>query len=759
MKCPNCYNENEDGRATCKYCGAMLPEEPIPVKKVEITEEKKEEGTTNSVESQTRVNNKVEDQDFEIEIEIDEPKEEKKLEYTEQNTQENVENKEALEQREEVQNAQEQVSQIIQQEPENGEKVAEYTPEEVQQQLNEQYQQEVITKQKKVKIKKERRKIDTRKVKKVFIILLILLILIGAIAGGIYYYLSITSPLKVYQKAIQTTLDKTISNPNCDAKSFQLSSKVSLDSPESSSLSRFNGFNLDTTIGMDFGEQSSLLKVKIDKNGEEYIDATALSDIEHRLLYLGESNVYDQYVRIDIPAEYVDQINSIIDFNYLSNRDTAVARNKIRTTLENEINKYISYGTFSRTQASITYNGENKNVRDDVYTITEGGYKHLITNICTDLLKDTEFLKSFGEEENKIEEYLNEVINEVKYLKEDDEVEKPNYIRFHIYTSGFNFDFMGIRAEYNSDFTEEKANILLCKNSDSTYVFNVDVLSNKKERVLVANISRNILEDGTTKLGLEVIYNQQSYKADIEYKYSTNQGIESLDMGRVKKYEDLEEEDYAQITTNFQDLPIYEAIETAITFIQENEYINELLSANVQTELPNNIKLEENQSYLITNNNKVVIYEVPTAFENSYSGNMYKSYRKNNRIGNRADIYLNLISEDTEQLLNEYIKSYDYLTAKEYKTEVDRRGNEYQVEIPSKYKDVSISKIEKETINDIEYSKLTVEYTTDSEGAHSITYYATEFNEDYTFVVRLEDASNIVLDTEMEKILTITKYL
>ena len=138
---------------------------------------------------------------------------------------------------------------------------------------------------------------------------------------------------------------------------------------------------------------------------------------------------------------------------------------------------------------------------------------------------------------------------------------------------------------------------------------------------------------------------------------------------------------------------------------------------------------------------------------------MYKSYRKNNRIGNRADIYLNLISEDVEDLLKSYIKSYDYLTAKEYKTEVDRRGNEYQVEIPSKYKDVSISDISTENINDIEYSKVVVKYTTDEKGEQNITYYATKFNDDYTYVVRLEDASEIVLDTEMEKILTITKYI
>ena len=731
MKCPNCYNENEAGRDVCKYCGTVLPEEPIPVNKENIEDNSKiqEDVKTNE---QEQLNEQIE--------RVNEPLDIQTTEEVNEETQTS-----------EKKQLKEQVQEAI-------EKFEVQSTEEAQEE-NQTREQEVTVEPKKVKIKSERKKINFRKVKKVLIMCFVWLIVIGIIVSGIYVFLAITSTPKIYQKAIQILLNNTISNSNIDAKSFEYSTKMSLVSPESSSLAILNGFNIDASLGADFNEESSILKVKVDKDTTKFIDATVLADFEHRLVYLGEPDAYDQYIRLDIPEEYIDQINSIVDFNYLAQRDTRDTRNKIRTIIETELKKTIAQGTFSRTQASITYNGENKNVRDDIFTITEGQYKNLINNIGTKLLNDDELLNSFGSDRLFVEKYIQEILDKIIYYKEDDEVEVPNYVRLHIYTSQLKFEFMGIRIEYNSDFNEQKANILLYKNSDNTYVFNLDILANKKERILTANISRYVAEDGTSKLGFEVIYNQQLYRADIEYNYSINQGIESLDMSRVTKYDDLEEEDYDKISSNFKDLPMYKYLESAIAFIQENEYINELLSAKIQTELPNNITLEDNQSYLITYNNKVVVFEVPVAFENSYSGNMYKSYRKNNRIGNRADIYLNLISEDVEDLLKSYIKSYDYLTAKEYKTEVDRRGNEYQVEIPSKYKDVSISDISTENINDIEYSKVVVKYTTDEKGEQNITYYATKFNDDYTYVVRLEDASEIVLDTEMEKILTITKYI
>ena len=688
MQCPNCYNENEEGRTTCKYCGSPLP----------VSDEVPQQEQTNVVEE-----NNVQDE----------------TNYSQQETS--------------------------------------YTQQEANENLNVQkYQAEMFSEDIK-KPKKEKKK--NPKVKKVLIILFILVILVGSVAAGIYYYTTITTPQKIYEKAIDTIMKKSFDDNTVDAKSAQIQAKVKISAPEESILASVNNFTFDTTIGVDLTNETGLLKLKVDKDEQNYIDGTVLADLDHRLAYIGETNIYDKYIRLDIPEEYVSEIESAVDFKALATRDTSAKRSNVKTALQTQINDNINLGTFERSKATISYNGKNKSVRDDVYTLTEGQYKQFLNNMLSSLKDNNTFLQSFDDESDTIVDAIENALDEIKYFKDDELVETPKYFKAHLYTSGIKFDFMGIKLEYVSPIDKEIMDFSICKSGENSYIVVCEENSGEEQKRIEEDITCETLEDGTNKATFVTKYDEKEYTVDVEYKYTLDSGIDSIDLGNVKKVEELTEEDYTQMLGKFAQMPIYNLVTVVTSYIMENGLdFGMNTGINSDTQLPNNIELQENQSYLITSDAKVVVFEVPAAFENNYNGNLYKSYRKNNRIGDRSEVYLNLVSgNNIKKILDEYKSSYDFLFEKEYRTEKDKDGKEIQVEVESKYKDINISEYKEETINDVKYQTLEVSYTSDTK--NKIKYYATEFNDDYCFVVRVEDENNIITQSELEKILSITKYL
>lgn len=689
MKCPNCYNENEAGRTTCKYCGVSLPySEPEEIE-IEIDEEsvKAQSGETLTPVEQ----------------------------YTE-NTSQDVSTSTTEEQK---------------------------------------YQEEMLKEESK-KPKKEKK--SNKKLKKALIIISILLVLIGGLAGGYYYYTTLTTPDKIYNKAIATLMQYSVENSAIDAKSAELSAKVEVEAPENTALSAVNGFKFDTKIGADLNRKTGLLNLNVKKDDKVYTDISALGDLDHRLGYIAEFNIFDKYVRFDLPEEIVDDIEYEVNFNKLSKRDTQANRNKISYYVQAELSKYMNIGTYQRTKAVVPYGGKNKSVNDDIYTLTEGQYKELLTKALTDLKGNEDFINCFDNKDD-IKENIEDALEEIRYFNDDDMVETPTYVRVHLYTTWLKFEFVGVKVEFVSSSTNESLSLDLRKTGDNSYTAIFNGLVDSEEYKVVFDANREVLEDGTTKLNTITNYKDKDYKVDVEYKLFVDEGISAIDMGNVKKFEDLTEEDMANISEKFEESPIHNIVVMALAFITENGFdIQNNTGVDEKTQLPSYIQLADNQSYLITSDAKVVVFELPVAFESNYNGNMYKSYRKNNRIGDRAEVYLNLLSgTDKDKILNDYKSTYDFLYVKEYKTEKDKNGKEYQVELPSKYSDINISEIEEYTINDIVYKTLTVEYTSDVKV--KTKYFVTEFNDDYSYVVRVEDVNGIITDSELEKILTITKYV
>ncbi len=679
MRCPNCYNENEPGRTTCKYCGTTLPEVDDTVQEVIEQEEVQQ---TNSDETE---------QDY------------------------------------------------------NSVQVSNY----------ETYETETITKEEpKKKIKKEKNK----KSKKVIVLVLVILVLLSTIAGGIYFYISSTTPEKIYRKAINESINAIFNNPNYDAKSGQLNARVEVETSQDGELSALNGFVANASIGVDLKDEQALLKLKVDHGEDAYLDATFLGDLKRERIYAGDANLFSKLISIDIPEEYIAQINYMIDFEALVKKDTANSRSQMSQVLTKKLNDNLKVENITRVSTKIQYNGKQKSVKDNMLVLTEGEFKTIATNILTELNSDETFLTALGDSKEDIVEIFEKALGEIKYLNNDDEVETPNKVVLHLYTSGIKYDYAGFRIEAISNNSESQIVAQVIKTGENTYT--TDYIRSEGEEInqTTTTITINPLEDGTTDLVYSFKYGEIPVTLKINYNYSVNQGIESIDLDSSVKYTELKNEDFNEMMSNLEDSPIYEIVYLVMKYIEENGIEFEFNGGvNSETSLPNNIKLEQNQSFLITRNDNIAVFEVPTAFEVEYNGNMYKSYSKNNRIGDKSQVYLNLISGNAKELINEYIKEYDYLTEKTYKTVVDEKGVETQVEEESKYKDVSISDVREEIVNGVTYYRLDVKYTSGSI-KNNIVYYGTQLSDDYSYIVRVEDGSGIISSSEMEKILSITKY-
>ena len=687
MICPKCGKEVDDGNVFCKFCGASLNETE------NVNEEQKKlENEENEVKQEQKNVEEVVKEEV-----VNEPKKEesKKSEGFVINTgspkkdvkkEENAKVKE--ENREEKNN-----------ESQNGNASIDDT-------------NNTVTNEKKIVINGKEQTVKPRKRHSIITIGIILAVVIVIVAIILISMSLMSTPEKLYKKLVSS-----VSNSFDSALEFN-SANVSINADMSTDIEELkesvDGLNLGFNVQYDKEIEEYIAKVDVQKGQDPYLNLTAMINLLDKKLYIGESNLYDKLICIDIPEEQINNIRVALS-EQSNNLNTDDLRN-ITKIVTDTINNELKADMFTSEKITVNVDGKDKKVKDNVLSITYDELVELVNNVAENLKKNEEFM-SYFQDKTYVEQSLDDFVNDVEMMDEYD-------YELHIYTSGLFNSVVGFAFVQTDNILEESYVLEFLKQNNVSGTITYDLVSGAdKARVLSANMLINEATNNKVNMDISMDLREQgNLTLSLEILSDYNNGIEALDVSNSININDMTDEDLQQILGSLMTTPLFGN-----------------LAQMGETEISGSISGGDN--YLTTFSDRKVYVNVPSTFEEIYNGNYIKSYTKDTDLG-YCDVELNTDSYTEEEFLDYLNDKLDY-----YKESGD-------------YIDVTISEPETLNAGQRDYKKVTLRYTYSASNGSFIMpyqsdYYYTLIEDDEVYYVEVSDEDGIITQDELNTFLTI----
>lgn len=687
MICPKCGKEVDDGNVFCKFCGASLNEtenvnEEQKKLENEENEVKQEQENVEEVVKEEVVNEPKKEESKKSEgfvINTGSPKKDVKKE-------ENAKVKE--ENREEKNN-----------ESQNGNASIDDT-------------NNTVTNEKKIVINGKEQTVKPRKRHSIITIGIILAVVIVIVAIILISMSLMSTPEKLYKKLVSS-----VSNSFDSALEFN-SANVSINADMSTDIEELkesvDGLNLGFNVQYDKEIEEYIAKVDVQKGQDPYLNLTAMINLLDKKLYIGESNLYDKLICIDIPEEQINNIRVALSeqSNNLNTDDLKNITKIVTDTINNELKEDM----FTSEKITVNVDGKDKKVKDNVLSITYDELVELVNNVAENLKKNEEFM-SYFQDKTYVEQSLDDFVNDVEMMDEYD-------YELHIYTSGLFNSVVGFAFVQTDNILEESYVLEFLKQNNVSGTITYDLVSGAdKARVLSANMLINEATNNKVNMDISMDLREQgNLTLSLEILSDYNNGIEALDVSNSININDMTDEDLQQILGSLMTTPLFGN-----------------LAQMGETEISGSTSGGDN--YLTTFSDRKVYVNVPSTFEEIYNGNYIKSYTKDTDLG-YCDVELNTDSYTEEEFLDYLNDKLDY-----YKESGD-------------YIDVTISEPETLNAGQREYKKVTLRYTYSASNGSFIMpyqsdYYYTLIEDDEVYYVEVSDEDGIITQDELNTFLTI----
>ena len=687
MICPKCGKEVDDGNVFCKFCGASLNEtenvnEEQKKLENEENEVKQEQENVEEVVKEEVVNKPKKEESKKSEgfvINTGSPKKDVKKE-------ENAKVKE--ENREEKNN-----------ESQNGNASIDDT-------------NNTVTNEKKIVINGKEQTVKPRKRHSIITIGIILAVVIVIVAIILISMSLMSTPEKLYKKLVSS-----VSNSFDSALEFN-SANVSINADMSTDIEELkesvDGLNLGFNVQYDKEIEEYIAKVDVQKGQDPYLNLTAMINLLDKKLYIGESNLYDKLICIDIPEEQINNIRVALSeqSNNLNTNDLKNITKIVTDTVNNELKAEM----FTSEKITVNIDGKDKKVKDNILAITYDELVELVNNVAENLKSNEEFM-SYFEDKTSIEQSLDSFVNDVEMMDEYD-------YELHIYTSGLFNSVVGFAFVQTDNILEESYVLEFLKQNNVSGTITYDLVSGAdKARVLSANMLINEATNNKVNMDISMDLREQgNLTLSLEILSDYNNGIEALDVSNSININDMTDEDLQQILGSLMTTPLFGNLDQ----MGEKEIFGSTSGG---------------ENYLTTFSDRKVYVNVPSTFEEIYNGNYIKSYTKDTDLG-YCDVELNTDSYTEEEFLDYLNDKLDY-----YKESGD-------------YIDVTISEPETLNAGQRDYKKVTLRYTYSASNGSFIMpyqsdYYYTLIEDDEVYYVEVSDEDGIITQDELNTFLTI----
>lgn len=678
MKCPNCNKEIDEGSAFCIFCGKPVDAKPATEEAVKVEEVVKTEEDTPIVEEKKVVEEVITDDELIVE---EKP-------------------------------AAAPVQEEVVKQPE-AEKKPEYT---------------VAPKA------TSGQSAQTKKRHSIITVAILGVVMLLAIIIGIVCLSLSSSPEKVYKAMITAFSNSMIANDAITNSQANISGAVEIETDIEELEEMVNELAVSANLQYDLDTREIIAKAKIDKGSDSYLDGQIFMNILEKKMYIGEANLFDKLISIEIPEEALTQINEIWGEDEQLTVDKSVAKTAAKR-FSKAINDNLLDEYFSSQKVTVNIEGKNKNVKDNALILTGEQVKTVYTNALETLKNDDKFLACYKDEE-QMKDTLETLIDEI----EDMEIEGT--MEVHYYTSGLFNSFVGAAIVSTDEYDDQAVIEIIAADKNVYNVALKAISSGDEEELLTATVTVNKLDkdemDVVVDLDIEDV-GSITVKAAGSTIYGKD--VETMDIANAVDYEDLTDDDMTEIAENLQDSALYSLIETYMD--DSSDYDDDYTYDDDDTsdyDLPDGVTLEEGEGCVLTYDDDVVKFLVPSTFEEDYGGNSYRAYSKEVNY-DYAEVDVDAEYATVDEYSQEIAESLDYLE--------DMDG----------YSDMTVSDIEEVEVNGVTFKKRTTSYKS-TIGSYSFTYvttyYYTKITDEYTYVVAVSDDEELMTEAELTKFLTIT---
>lgn len=556
-------------------------------------------------------------------------------------------------------------------------------------------------------------------------------VVVIAIIIGIVCLSLANNPEKVYKSMISSASESIIANDVATNSKANLTAAVEIETDIEEIEEMVDELAVSANIQYNLETREILAKAKIDKGSKSYLDGQVLMNLLEKKMYVGESNLYDKLISIEIPDEVLDSVNEVWEEDEDLTVDKSVAK-KAAKRFAKAINDNLLPEYFSSQKVTVNINGKDKKVTDNALVLEGDDVVKVYVNALETLKDDKEFLACY-KDEDQIKDALELLLDEME------DAEYEGTIEAHYYTSGLFNSFVGAAVVATDEYDDQAVIEIVAQDKNNYDVALKAISYGDEEELLTAKVTVNKMTDKEVDMEVDLdIEDVGSLK--VKYAVATVFGkdVESLDVAKAVSYEDLTEDDATEIAENLQNSALYELIEGYMDSGYDDDYTYD--DDDSDYELPEGVTLEEGEGCVLTYDDDVVKFLVPSTFEEDYGGNSYRAYSKEVNY-DYAEVDVDAEYATVDEYSQEIAESLDYLE--------DMEG----------YSDITVSEIGEIEFNGVKFKTRTTSYKS-TVGSYSFTYtttyYYTAINDEYTYVVAVSDDDKLMTQAELEKFLTVT---
>lgn len=568
---------------------------------------------------------------------------------------------------------------------------------------------------------------NVKKPKKKGLIIGGIIVAVLIIAFVLIYFLVLAKPQFIFNGAI----DKLFKFESYEYNSVKMDSKmkVSIETEDSSmkeQLAEVEKYSLKLGTQADLSTKEEIVNLGLEYDNNSVIDAQVYYNNGEMYTYF--EGLYDKYIKMDINEEQKEQIEAIFDTASLeeNKENTKKAMKIIRDELKTQIKEK---GEFDKEKTTIDIGDKEKRVTKSTLTLSEKQLCSVISNMCSNLAENDEFLECFEESPKEI---LKELADEIK----DQAIDSKNKIKISIYTKGLLNNCVGVDVQIYTEESNQTVTISVVKEDKDLYAYNVSVkTASAKVDAIQGKVEIEKDKDskdeqtGKTIITVEVAETGKA-RLEVDYSIEYNKGVDKIDTSNSINMNEITEEDMQGIMENLMERPI-------IGDLVKSRINNTNGSGNGGTTTLNtaqNEVKEENYGYSVE-------YSIPSGFkyEEDYSYDYAKYYSL----------------EDANSEIDAIV-SLRWNSDDDYKDEIDWDYNYYKDS--KSYKNASLGDLKTVKVGDKEFKYQVLTYESDSEYYDEKYYNAYvwyNLDEEHVFTVELESTNKEISEDIIKGFLNI----
>lgn len=384
------------------------------------------------------------------------------------------------------------------------------------------------------------------------LIIIILAIIIVAVVAGYFVCTSQTKAKTIFTSELDNVLSKLENKGgvNTQSTSMTLSGSLETENDEYKSIAdMINNSKITVNSQTDYKQMTENLGIEVEAQNQKFLKGNIYYEDGNDNIYVYVDDLFDKYFKIslndiDQDGNLKETLNALFENTSEGDKTatiTKILKNEIEGNLKDEYFTQENVDGFKKSTLKLTFEQ----------------FKTLITEICSNLQKNEEFLACY---KNKTE--INNVLNElVETLNESNEEYNNAIIEISLYTKGILAKEL-CKIEIGISEEENNVKFVLNKVEDDNYEFKVNIKTD--ENNIVANVETlngtikiEKISDSSKKAVLNVnVPDLGKVTLNIEYSSVKNKELDKVDIENSVETNNLTEEDANKILQNLNKMPI-----------------------------------------------------------------------------------------------------------------------------------------------------------------------------------------------------------